>query len=262
VATFGPCSVWDVRWPCDVSTESPTATGYAVQVATDAIWALSGRRFGTCSVTLRPCREDCGGCGASASWYEWPLASSWVTPALIGGLWFNVVCGVCPGTCSCSEVSEVLLPAPVSSITAVVIDGVTLATSAYELRDNRRLVRIDGNKWPRCNDLSLAAGQVNTWTVQAVYGEDVPEGGKWAVGELACELLRAFRGDECRLPKTVTQLVRQGVTITMPELTSIFENGTTGLYLADAFIQTWNPSHLRRRARTYSVDAPAFPRLT
>ena len=58
-AEFGPCADWPVRWSCDISAESPVLTGYAVGMATRVLWALSGRRFGTCTVTLRPCRRDC-----------------------------------------------------------------------------------------------------------------------------------------------------------------------------------------------------------
>jgi hypothetical protein len=116
------------------------------------------------------------------------------------------------------------------------------------------LVRVDGESWPRCNDLTKADTEVGTWSVTFTVGQPVPEGGKWAVGELACQLLRAARGEDCRLPRTVSRLVRQGVTIEFPDMVELFKNGLTGLYLVDLFIKSVNPAGLTHRSKTYSVD--------
>jgi hypothetical protein len=257
VTAYGPCESWDVRWVCDVSCESPTVTGEAVALATEVVWALSGRQFGLCTVTLRPCRRDCDDVPwPSGGYTEW-AGTSWISPSLIGGLWFNVVCGRCTTGCSCTSISEVLLPAPVHSVVEVKIDGVVV--TGYRLDDDRRLVRLGGD-WPRCNDLNLADTEPDTWSVTARYGLEVPEGGAWAVGELACELIRARNGEDCRLPRNVTQLVRQGVTIQFPNVIELIREGLTGLYLVDQFVSTWNPSGLRRRSGTYSVDRPPHRR--
>lgn len=256
---FGPCDDWPVYWPCDVSCESPTVTAHAVRVATEMLWALSGRQFGLCTVTLRPCRRDCWTSGTWPwGWTEFlPGAYSFPTPALIGGQWFNLICGICGDTCSCTRLSEVDLPAPVHDVVQVKVDGAPLATGAYRVDDDRRLVRVDGGEWPRCNDLTVSDTHVGTWSVTARYGQDVPEGGAWAVGELGCQLMLAFNGSsDCKLPPGVTTLVRQGVTVQMNTVTDLLKDGLTGLYLVDTFIATWNPGRLRRRARTYSVDGP------
>lgn len=255
----GPCAPWPVRWMCDVSCESPTVTGEAVAVATEVIWALSGRQFGLCTVTLRPCRRECTDFPwPSGGFSEW-AGSSWISPQLISGQWFNVVCGRCTTSCSCTSISEVVLPAPVYDVVQVKVDGVIVSGSEYRLDDNRFLVSL-GDDWPTCNDLSQDDTQPNTWSVTARYGLDVPEGGAWAVGELACELVRARNGEDCRLPRNVTQLVRAGVTIQFPNVVELLREGLTGLYLVDQFINTWNPSGLRRRSGVYSVDRPPHRR--
>lgn len=251
--TFGPCSPWPVRWTCDVSTESPIVTAQAVQVATEVVWAMSGRQFGLCEVTLRPCRRACGDDYWSPNFDEFG-GTAFVRPALIGGQWFNLTCGSCTGGCSCSSIFEVKLPAPVHSVVEVRVDGSPLVTGAYRLDDNRLLVRTDGADWPRCNDLNLDDTEVGTWSVTAEFGQPVPEGGAWAVGELACEIISAINGNDCRLPRQVTQLARQGVTITFPSLTELFASRQTGLYLVDLFTATWNPNRLNRRSGVYSVD--------
>lgn len=253
-ADFGPCEDWPVQWVCDVADYDPSMTAVAVSAATRIVWALSGRRFGTCTVTLRPCAQGC--------YDAWPfgwLPWSWSTYSNLDASWttswaLEYACAECRGTCSCAAVSEVVLPSPVSRIVQVTVDGSPMVTGAYRVDDNRKLVRTDGGRWPRCNNLNLDDSQPGTWSVTAAFGEDVPVTGKLAVGEMACEILKAMNGQDCRLPPGVTQLVRQGVTISIPDIGEIMQHGRTGLYLVDAFIITENPKKLATRSRVYGVD--------
>jgi len=246
------CTPWTAVWPCDISCLSPVVTGTAVEIATEWVWALTGRQFAWCSTTLRPCRRECLEGNTIAGWQEW----SWPQPALIGGQWFNLICGFCWNSCSCGSVSEVILPGPVSSITSVIIDGEPLVTGAYRVDDGRFLVRQDGGTWPTCNDFAKPNGEVGTWSITATFGYPVPAAGELAVGELACELSKALNNEACRLPRQVTQVTRQGVTINYGDIRELFSGGLTGLFLVDQFIQTVNPRHLTDRARVYSVDQP------
>jgi len=252
-ANFGPCDNWPYRLLCEVSAESAPITGYAVAMATDLLWSMTGMRFGLCNVTLRPCRRDCYDTFPDG-WGMWPQ------PALIGGQWFNLTCGGCFGDCSCSSVSDFVLPSPVHQILDITIDGTPMVTGSYRLDNNRIVVRTDGGVWPACNDLSVDDGQPGTWTVTATFGEPVPDGGVLAMGELICEIIRGATGGDCRLPAGVTQLIRQGVTIQYPDIGEMFRRGRTGLYLVDMFINTWNPYALRQRSRTYNVDRPTARR--
>lgn len=257
---FGPCTTWPTKWPCDISCESPSATGTAAAFATEVVWALSGRQFGTCDVTFRPCRRSCMEAPWLGAWTEWPGSTGWPHPALVGGQWFNLICGGCAGDCSCSSISEVLMPSPVDHIVEIKVDGSILVTGSYRLDNNRLLVRTDGQDWPSCNDLSLNDTEPDTWSVTAAFGRSVPESGSWAVGELACELMKAMRGEDCRLPHNVTQLVRQGVMLNYADPVELFTMGRTGLYLADMFIAAFNRNHLTGRARVYDVDGPRVRR--
>lgn len=255
----GPCADWPIVWACDASAIDPTVRALSVTMATEILWALSGRQFGTCEVTSRPCREEC---------YDYPFrthlipwtAGSYPVPALIGGSWFNLGCGGCGNTCSCTEISEVLLPSSVHRVVRVQIDGSPMPTGSYRLDNNRLLVRTDGGLWPVCNDLSRDDTEPGTWSVTAQYGLPVPDSAQLAMGELACELSKAASGQDCRLPVGVTQLARQGVTIDFPDVGELFRQGRTGLYLVDAFLATYNPNGLKRRSRVYRVDAPPFRR--
>jgi hypothetical protein len=253
----GPCDPWPVRWVCDVSSESPTAAGYAVSMATRVLWSLTGRQFGTCASTLRPCRTDCHGSWPGGGWDMGALPTTYGYGYLDGMYWYPLGCGGCnAGSCGCERVSETRLPDAVSSVVQVKVDGAPLVTGAYRVDNNRLLVRTDGGQWPRCNNLSKNDTEVGTWSVTALYGQEVPDGGQLACGELACEILKAMRGEDCRLPAGVTQLVRQGVTISVPDFGDILMHGRTGLYLCDMFIMSENPKHLQQRGRVYNVDRP------
>src|SRR5690606_39649442 len=134
-----------------------------------------------------------------------------------------LTCGSC-SDCACGTVSEALLPAPVHSIVEVKVDGTPLVTGAYRVDNNRLLVRTDGGRWPRCNDLTRADSEPGTWSVTARVGEEPPEGAALAMGELACEIAQAADGQDCRLPAGVQQLVRQGVTISYPDVGELFRS--------------------------------------
>lgn len=251
---FSPVLPWPVQWMCDVSTESPTATGAAVAFATDVLWSLTGQRFGFTTVKLRPTRPEHVSTPYPDGWQPWPGLQA---PPDVGSGWgwgwgyYWIEVG------SCHSAAEVTLPGPVHAITEVKVDGVILSSSAYRVDGGRLLVRTDGSSWPYRNNLTLPDTSVGTWAITAQYGESVPSGAAVAVGELACEYLRGLSGQDCRLPRAVTQIARQGVTISLPDMASQFEKGLTGLYFCDLFIRTWNPGALRGRARVYSVDRPA-----
>lgn len=252
------CAPWTPQWTCDVECLSPAVTGMAVEIATETVWALSGRQFGNCPVTFRPCRRNCLEGNWLAGWREW----NYPQPALIGGQWFNLTCGSCGDSCSCSSLSQVVLPGPVNAITQVKIDGSPLVTGAYRVDDYRILVRQDGGSWPSCNDLSKPDDAAGTWSITAQFGLPVPASGELAVGELACELAKSLNGEACRLPRAVTNVTRQGVTINYGDIKDLFRGGLTGLFLVDSFIQATNPRHLMDRARVYSVDSPTGRRTT
>lgn len=258
----GPCLDWDYQPTCDLSGADPAVLALAVTSATQTLWALTGMRFGLCEVTLRPCRRDCASqpWPPGDSWSLWPWVGSYPQPALISGQWFNLGCGSCSGDCSCSVVSEFVLPAPVSRIVEIKLDGTPMATGSYRLDNNRIVVRTDGGLWPFCNDLSMDDTEPGTWSVTAEYGEPVPDGAALAMGQLVCEIVRAASGNDCNLPAGVTQLIRQGVTIQYPDVGQLFRLGRTGLYLVDMFVSTWNPYNLRQRSRVYSVDRPQVRR--
>jgi hypothetical protein len=249
--TPGPCRPYDYVSFCDIPLESAAVSGYALQAASEIIFFVTAQRFDTCQVTLRMCRRTCYGSYFPYGWWEYGYGGP--RPALINGQWYNIVCGACGDGCSCSIVSEVMLPGPVQSIVQVTVDGEVLEEGVdYRLDDYRKLVRLGGNQWPVCNNLNLGITEVGTWSVTMLLGEPLPTLGKLAVGELFCDILADLAGGDCKVPYTVTQLTRQGVTLTFETIQEALKEGFQGLKYTDKFIATYNPDHIR--ARPYMID--------
>lgn len=264
----GPClDTWDPVFPCPLPAGSEAVSGIGIEAAVNVLWSLSGRQFGLCTKTLRPCRKECYGEVWPFGWMEWSGGArggwGWPYPALIRGQWFNLACGSCAGGCSCNTISEAILPGPITAVTEVKVDGEILTPGVdYRVDDFRKLVRLGGEEWPMCNDLNLNDDQPGTWSVTLANGQPVPALGKVALGLLAIEFIKAIMCDAtCALPKSVQSIARQGVNVTFLDPAQVFAEGQTGLYVPDLFISTYNPKRLARRARVYDIDESDNRRL-
>lgn len=226
--------------------------------ASEILWEATGRKFGNCEVSIRPCRNDCTSqWPQDVIWSDGVLTRGghwgWPWPSLVGGVWLNLACGMCGGDCSCGTTSEVLLSERLQTIVSMTIDGVSIPASGYAVYDGQRLVRADGGTWPMCQDWTVTGGP-GAWVINAIFGAPVPTSGELAVGALAIEIARMCSGLDCNLPQWVQRVTRQGVTMERISAQEMMDAGLTGIYLADLFINTWNPSRIQDRARAYSID--------
>lgn len=211
--------------PCDSSwDELPEADRAAVKaaaehLAVELLWSWTGRVFGVCPVTVRPCR----GCGGGST-FEGTL---------------NMECGRClTRACTCGDdLRAILLPGPVQSVTQVLIDGQLLAPMAYRVDRRRILQRTDGEPWPTCQDVALNDTEPGTWSVTYERGVPVPVGGQVAAAALAVQLGKALCHDTtCELPQRVQSITRQGVTMAVLDEFADVEKGRTGLWLVDSWV--------------------------
>lgn len=265
VVDHGPCEAWGLLCADFPDGSTPELEAMAAMIATEVLWSRTKQQFGTCSVELRPCRKSCLPAWplipngyANITGYSWPFPQ----PALVGGAWINIACGSCFADCSCSHVSEVRLPYPVSSIIEVKVDGVILPPSAYRIDNYNLLVRLDGEEWPQCNDLNLDDTQVGTWSVLASYGQEVPELGKLAAGQLAVEIVkRCVNASGCLIPAgTVQEVTRQGVKKVFFDANEAFKSGMIGMFYPDLFVKTYNPT-ASGMASIYDIDGPKHRRV-
>lgn len=144
--------------------------------ATEALWVLTGRRFGVCSATVRPLRRGCGcGCG----------------------------CG-----------GGITLHSPLVSVDGVTIDGEPF-TSFY-VRDGRAIYRSDHAEWPASQDLGLPTSAPGTFSITYTYGVEPPEVVKKGTLELAVQYVLLDRESSmCQLPMGTTRATYQGLTVDM-----------------------------------------------
>ncbi len=247
--TIDLCATW--------ADYTPAVQAYALRTATTLLWAATGRRFGLCPVTVRPCWSA-----------QLPLYASYpVLPGSEGGGWSVVSTGTGvqvfgPGGCGCSggcACSGSRLPLPdAASVTSVTIDGDVLPGGSYELRAGY-LWRMDGSGWPYAQDMGLPLGSDGTWSITYLSGEAVPEGLNDAAGVLACEIGASRTGNgQCRLPNRVRSVTRQGVEINYVSSDTWLEDGLTGVADVDQVIMIYNPKRLQQRPRFTSPDMPRF----
>lgn len=275
---MGVCSPWTtpeaVQACCSGLVDPPNEDllDQAITLASNLLFRWSGRRFpGVCTRVVRPCYASNCGCGAGGyglsgwSFWAWDSAlggwqSAW--PVAVGS--FFPFCGPCAKKC---ELPSVTLPAPVVSIDEVVIDGVVLDPSAYQVENYRKIVRVDGEGWPCSNDRTLNSaegGDPGTWQITYSYGRSAGVDGELVCARYACELAKAFcNGEGCQLPDKVQRLVREGVTF--DELSNLIyqEKGLTGIREVDDWVASVNPQGLQRRATISRLgETPGFKAFT
>lgn len=278
----GLCSLdgWTLDESCmNIPPDTPPETIERWRlVAAELLYALTGNRFGpSCPVMVRPCRKSCAeGYGQYFNQGQYLGAGFQFTgpfvPYMAGGRMYNAsMCG-CTSDCHCGpELCQVFLPGPVYDIVAVDIDGDVVAPGTYGILDGRYLVRSSatpedaegGTCWPSCQDMSLAPGSPNTFTVTYRTGIPLPALGVAALSELAAHYIRGCEGCGCGVSanKNLSRLSRQGVELQFIDPQQVLEDGRTGIPIADQFIHAYNPGKLPGAMRVLSPDAPKRPRI-
>lgn len=245
------CASWPIETDCCDLPDGVDIDERWVEIASGILWYGSGMRVGTCPVTIRPCLRRCGG-GSGFPWTPYKGAD---------GQWRNLGCG-CIDDCSCTALSEIVLPGPVASITEVVIDTDILDPSAYRLdtvNGGYRLVRVDGGSWPDCSDMTAECGELGSFCVTYEQGIEPDALAIAAVSEAACELTKACLDDcdTCRLPANAQLVARRGVAISLETGIEWIRN----LPMVAAFLDAVNPNGLQSKSTVFSPDI-SRPRIT
>lgn len=225
----------------------------AVELAWTTMQTLSGYAISLCPVTVRPCKKSC----TPASYYIAPVMQAGrpyapFYPQVTDGVWTNVWCGHY-GDCSCTEVREVVLPGTVGEVVSVVIDGIEVDPDAYRVDRGNRLVRQDGEGWPKCQDMNLPLGEEGTFSVTYYQGAVSDRLVQFAAGILANEWYQGILGNECRLPAGTVALARQGINIEISD--DLFGEGLSGIPEVNAVIMRYNPYRMKMPPVVYNIDA-------
>lgn len=256
-----PCN-WEPDTTCcdDWDTYSTELQEAASDYGALVVWAATGRRYGLCERTIRPCGR------VSLPWNNLPWGYYWSEgtwmPYVFSGQWRNCSnCGGAFGCCPCEPNCQVWLPPPVYSIPATGIsqDDEIIPVDAWRVDDGQWLVRTDGDCWPSCQDYNVDSG-VGAFQVTYFKGLAVPGPLLRAAGELACEWAKNCVGAPCRLPQRVTSISRQGVSVSLADVDQLLENGLTGVTTVDQVIRNFNPYRLTSQMKIASPDWPPTSR--
>jgi hypothetical protein len=205
------------------------------------LWRLSGRRYGTADLRLRP--AHLGHQGGWPGWTDIGWGLPLPGPGPYGGLRFGagpwLASWPCPDNLHGRQIN---LPDLTTAVASVEEDGVTLSSGTWRYDPPARLTRLDGKSWRTGQDLTLAAGAVGTWSISLTVGRPLPADAASVAYELAVELAKAIAGKPCRLPERVTQVSRQGATFLLTDPMEIIDKGGVGLLRVDRWIGSVNPS--------------------
>ncbi len=255
--------------PCcpDLAEADPVIVELAGTIASHMIWALTGRQFGCCEITVRPCKpETCAPMNLNDIVYwnsRFPARGAGnlgvlsYFPTLVGGEVYNIACGCPQGCCKCRASCEFPLPGPVCEIVSVVDGGIELDEEDWILYDNGTLAFVN-DTCPSCQNYDLPLGEVGTWSVTYTIGTPVPASANYAAGLLACELAKSMVGDtkNCALPERVQAVSRTGIDIAFFDPIAFASEGLTGLPVVDSIIRALNPYKMTQAPRCWSPDLP------
>ena len=200
----------DVALPVDVTLDQ------CAESATEFLYKRTGRRFRTFTTTVRPNVANVCGCSIEDCWSN----------------------------------RELSLPGPVAPESlVVVIDGVTLPSTAYKLYDGHLLVRQDGGSWPTCAHLSVPAGASGSMSITFTRGEAPGMDAILACRELAIHVAMALSGKPSKLPARATGVQRRGLSLNL-----LRGLKRTGIPLVDDLLDSTNPNDLPGRGSVMSPD--------
>lgn len=211
----------------------PSVKDAALAWSVAVLWALSGRRFALHAHRIAPYLAARRPNAYSQRNRYAPLAVNYQAGyARLGCTW-----------------NTVRLPGPVHDVTQVQVDGLVLPLDSWTLDPDGTLVRTDGAGWPVAQDVYAPR-----WLVDYVQGVPVPAAGNVAAGRYAGELARASRGERCSLPAGARSITRPGLTIELPDVDALTENGRTGNGQVDAWLASVNPEGLASEGGVGSPD--------
>lgn len=252
------CALSDVRAACglDETEVDDDTVEWAIALASKILWAASGRRYGTTGRTVRPCYEGdhaFGFHGRSDNRHD----DLDVHVHSYSGY-----------TCTCS-LPELKLPGPIAAVEEIIYNGTVLDPSAYAIKTyghqaRRVLLRLDGESWWCCNDLTASPQTVAesddscpAWEVTYHQGRMVPLEAVGIATAFAEQLARARCGGRCaeNVSAGVTKIARRGTTREYEAPAAAQALGVMSdlpSYARD-WLTAVNPSRLPRRTQIISA---------
>lgn len=249
-----PCGWTITKCACGTcwDTYSPSVRATAAALATGIMWAATARRYGQCTVVVQPCRKPT----QLRDYQTYPVDSlGYGGPYMYNGQWYN---GCGGEEDSCCKGCELGLEGPTTTagITEVLVNGVALPASSYQVMNKSILVRTDGECWPVCTNYS--AQNPPSLQVEYLRGEPIPDMVQAATERLACEFAKACVGSACGLPLNMRSMTRQGVEMStedMQRMSDLPHGIRTGIKEVDLVIAADNPTGRMTPPTVWSPDS-------
>jgi hypothetical protein len=238
------------------NTYTPEVRETAAALAIGVMWAATARQYGQCTVVVQPCHKP----SMLREYQVYPVTAPDYGPAYVrSGAWHNSCTGSDQESDCCAG-CEVQLEGPTSTagITEVTLGGVILDPSAYVVHNGHILVRTDGECWPTC--VNYSQQDPPAFQVEYLKGLPIPVRVQKAAERLACEFAKACTGAVCALPRKLRSLSRQGVEVTVEELSTRPGEIRTGITEVDMIIALENPHGRSQRSIVLTPDLPP-PRM-
>lgn len=251
----GVCSPWAELgdMTCQTYGSDPARLEQLLLFSSDVLYEITGRQWpGMCVQTVRPLSAE-PYVGAAT----WPGNGYRPLTLVSRGVWTGCTCNRSERT-GCDGVPELRLADRVVEVLEVKVDGEVVPSNEYRLDDHRYLVglrRPDGSErtWPCCQVTNLPDTQPGTFSVRFARGGLPAIGGTIAAASLACEFAKGLGllGDDaqkkCRLPRRVTSIVRQNVSMAVLDPLTLFQDGRTGLPEVDLWLASVVKGRQQRR---------------
>lgn len=209
----------------------------AIISASECLYALSGRKFpGIKQSVVRPVAR-LEQSPEFATNLPWPM-NSW-----------GFCCGGIHATCYAPRFIG-LGRSPIVSIEEITIGGDVVDPINYRVDDQKWLMKTDCcSGWPTCGDCG-------DFIVSFTFGQNPPQMGKDAALVMSAEIYRAMTPgvSQCKLPARLTSITRQGVSFAVIDPMDFLNNGLTGVYQIDMFINAFNPARQIRKPLVWSPD--------
>ena len=203
----------------DIPLVYPETINEMIQAVTNILFGFTCYRYpGLCTASVYPCLE----CPCSCH----PCAC---------GIW--------------DAISLTDVPYPIQDVTEVSIDGVIVPPAEYELRNNRHIVKLSGDRWPTCNSMGLPDSDQPTVIVEFTYGREAPLELRMGAARLVEQLYKACNDARCDLPKNVRSVQRRGIEFDVEPLTKLLSGKKTGIDILDYALEKYG-----KCARTTGYD--------
>ncbi len=229
---------------CGADSFPPGRLERAILAASELLFSSTCKQFtGILQDSIRPSMAASGAFGGFTR--DFPIladGSRWVPFGLgeLPGLVFGCGCGSFEFT-GCRLHSAVYLPGvPVIEVTSVKVDGEEITD--WTLVDNRAVWRNEGAWFPCCADPTIPLTDDGSFGIDYTYGVLPNAAGLLACEVLACELARSWGGDcdDCRLPRRLTSIVREGMSVSILDPFQFLDQGRFGLWETDVFVSQFD----------------------